>query len=199
MASTFRDAIAFMDNLGIYDVVLPFLLIFTTVFAILEKSKIFGTEVIEDITVTRKNLNSMFAFVTAFLTVASTQLVATINQALAHIALLLLLAVSFLLLVGTFHSGSDPFKLDKDYNAIFMIIMFVGTLLIFLNAIKTEDGVPWLVFAWEWVMKNFTSGAFGALVLTIVIVVIMSTITAEPSKNKSGFLGFGGKKEEEEK
>ena len=44
MASTFREVLLFFEQIGIYDVVLPFLLVFTIVFAILEKTKLFGTE-----------------------------------------------------------------------------------------------------------------------------------------------------------
>ena len=41
--SVFRGIIEFFEKIGIYDVVLPFLLVFTIVFAILEKTKVFGT------------------------------------------------------------------------------------------------------------------------------------------------------------
>ena len=44
MVSSFRETIIFFEELGVYDVILPFLLVFCIVFAILEKSKIFGTE-----------------------------------------------------------------------------------------------------------------------------------------------------------
>ena len=42
--SVFGEAIQFLAKLGIYDVVLPFLLVFTIVFAIMEKTKLLGTE-----------------------------------------------------------------------------------------------------------------------------------------------------------
>ncbi|MBN2422398.1 hypothetical protein JXB41_04160 [Candidatus Woesearchaeota archaeon] len=185
MASTFRDAIVFLDRMGIYDVVLPFLLVFTTVYAILEKSKIFGVDVVNDVELSRKNLNSMFAFVTAFLVVASTQIVAAINEAVANITLLLLLAVCFLLLVGTFHTGKDEFKLEKRYVTIFSIIMFVGIALIFLHAVKTKEGTPWLVYGWEWVMAHWDSGSFGALILTLFVIGMMFYITRAPGKEES--------------
>ncbi|MBN1501940.1 hypothetical protein JW930_00210 [Candidatus Woesearchaeota archaeon] len=195
----FRGAIQFLEKIGVYEVVLPFLLIFTIIFAILEKSKIFGTETIDNIEYTKKNLNSMFAFVTAFLAVASTRLVAAINEAAANITILLLLAVCFLLLVGTFHSGKEEFDLLSQYKAIFYVIMFVSILLIFLHAIKTEDGTPWLTFVWDYIVNNISSAAFGALILTLVLIGLMSWITSSPSKEKS-FLGFKtGKKEDEEK
>ena len=42
--SPFTTGIQFLDRLGVYEVLLPFLLIFTLVFAILEKTRAFGTE-----------------------------------------------------------------------------------------------------------------------------------------------------------
>jgi len=47
MASPFRNTLDFFDNIGIFDVVLPFLLVFTIVFALLERTKVFGVEEIE--------------------------------------------------------------------------------------------------------------------------------------------------------
>lgn len=194
--SPFRGAIEFLDKIGVYEVILPFLLIFTIVYAILEKSRLFGTELVNDKDVPKQNLNSMFAFVSAFLAVASTRLVAAVNEATANMTVLLLLGVCFLLLVGVFHTGKEEFDVHQGYKTIFMIIMFVGIILIFLHAIKTEDGTPWLTFAYEFIVNNFSSSAFGALVLTLILIGLMSYITS--SGESKGFLGFGGKKKEKE-
>ena len=55
-ASAFRSALDFFVQLGIYDVVLPFLLVFTLVFAFLEKSRVYGTEKVGDKEIPKKNL-----------------------------------------------------------------------------------------------------------------------------------------------
>src|SRR3989338_8683840 len=89
--STFRGVIVFLDKIGVYDVILPFLLVFTIVFAILEKTKILGSEKIDGKEHPKKNINAMVAFVIAFLVIASTQLVAVINQVMANVILLLIL------------------------------------------------------------------------------------------------------------
>ena len=57
MVSTFRGVLEFFQDLGVYDVILPFLLIFTIVFAILEKARVFGTEEIDGTKYTKKNHN----------------------------------------------------------------------------------------------------------------------------------------------
>ena len=74
--SVFGGTLVFFHDIGIYDVVLPFLLTFTIVFAMLEKTKIYGTEKDEKGNlVTRKNLNSMTAFVAGFFVVATTAII----------------------------------------------------------------------------------------------------------------------------
>jgi len=69
MASVLGNVIQFFEKIGIYDVVLPFLLTFTIIFAILEKTKVLGTFGKEKDS--KKNLNAMVAFVMGFLVIAS--------------------------------------------------------------------------------------------------------------------------------
>ena len=195
--SPFSTGIAFLDRLGVYEVLLPFLLIFTLVFAILEKTKIFGTEEVNGQEIAKKNLNSMFAFVTSFLVVASTRLVAAVNEAVANMTILLLLGFSFLLLVGVFHTGKDEFDLkDGPFKTIFMWLMFIGILAIFLHAIKTDNGTPWLFFAWGFIVNNLDTGAMGALILTVLIVALMGYITGKSGEGSLGLNNSNNKKEE---
>ncbi len=186
MVSEFREVLSFFDTLGIYDVVLPFLLIFTIVYAILEKTKVFGTEKVGENQVTRKNLNSMIAFVSAFFVIASTKLVAFINETIAMVVLLLILGVSFLILAGSFHTGDKEFFLEGAWRTIFMVIMFIGIILIGLNAAKTESGESWLEYGWSYMVGHWDSTAVGSIVLLLVIVGFMVYITYEnkPAKKK---------------
>jgi len=135
--TAFRQVIGVLVDLGIYDVILPFLLVFTIVFAILEKTKVLGIDKIEGTEVTKKNLNAMLSFVIAFLVIASTQLVSIISQVMSHVVLLLILAVCFLMLVGVFF-GDKEFTLKEfpGWVKFFMILMFVGIVVIFLNALN---------------------------------------------------------------
>ena len=119
----FRGGLVFLEQIGVYDVVLPFLLTFTLVFALLEKTKILGVQkdpYSSDKTMhPKKNLNSMVAFVIAFLVIASSQLVAIINEALANFVLLLLLIVCFLVLMGTFYSEKEEVVLKGGWRTFF--------------------------------------------------------------------------------
>ena len=83
--SILSGTIAFMAKIGVYDVVLPFVLVFTLFFAFLEKSQVLGIEVVKDSKgaehrFTRKNLNAIIAFSAAFFVVASAQLVRRLKE-----------------------------------------------------------------------------------------------------------------------
>lgn len=178
-ASGFRGVIDFLGKLGVYDVILPFLLIFTIVFAILEKTKILGTEKVGDKEVTKKNLNSMVALVVAFLVIASTKLVAVVNEVMANVVLLLILAICFLLLVGVFF-GSKEFTLEKypGWIKFFMVLMFLGIVLIFLNALDWLKYLLALIDNWdaEWAVT---------IIFMIIILGFMWYIVKEPGTPSS--------------
>ncbi len=172
--SGFRGAVEFLGKLGVYDVVLPFLLVFTIVFAILEKTKILGVEKVDGKEITKKNINAMVAFIVAFLVIASTQLVSVINQVMANIILLLVLAVCFLLLVGVF-LGTKEFTLADYPNWLkfFMVLMFLGIVLIFLNALD------WLNAVWKF-LSNWPQEQVVTVVFLIIIIGFIGYIVHEP-------------------
>ena len=176
--SAFRGVVDFLGELGVYDIVLPFLLVFTIVFAILEKTKVLGLDKVNGKELTKKNLNAMVAFVVAFLVIASTQLVAAINTVMANIVLLLILAICFLMLVGTFF-GDKEFTL-KDFpgwTKFFMALSFIGIVVIFLDALDWLQYVYALFIYWdaEWAVT---------IVFFIIILVFMWYVVHDPNPKK---------------
>jgi len=168
-----------MNKIGLYDVILPFLLVFTIVFAILEKTKILGTSKgPEGHETTKKNINAIVSFVMSFLVIASTKLVSVINEAVANTVLVLILIICFMLLVGAMHTGEKEFSLERfpTWLKFFMFLAFIGIALIFLNALG------WL--------ENILGAARGAnmewissLIFLAIIGVIVWLIAKEPSKS----------------
>lgn len=172
MASILGNVIGFLQKIGIYDVVLPFLLTFTIVFAILEKTKVLGPD--------KKNLNSMVAFVIGFLVIASSKIVAAITQVSSQIIVLLLLSVFFLMLVGTFFGKDEEVALTGKWKWIFMVIMFLGVVFIFLNAIKTKSGYSWLEVVLNFISQFWTSTAVASIILIIGVVVFVWLMVSPP-------------------
>ena len=184
MATPFREVIEFFDSIGLFDVVLPFLLVFTIVFAILEKTKVLGTEDIDGKKYTKKNLNAIAAFVMAFLVVASSQLVEIITKVSANAVIVLFLSVLFLLLVGSFHKEGEPIFLEGGWKVVFMVIVFISIVGIFLDAIKSPDGRTWLerVFDFTGTGGDELGGSIVLLAL-IVLFIIYATKESAPAKS----------------
>jgi len=181
MASPFRQVLDFFDKIGLFDVVLPFLLVFTIVFAILEKTKVLGTEDIEGKRYTKKNLNAIASFVIAFLVVASSQLVEIITKVSSNAVVVLFLSVLFLLLVGSFHKEGEPIFLEGGWKVVFMIIVFLAIVGIFLDAIKSPDGRTWLQRLGDFTGSGGDELAGSIILLTLVVLFIVYAVK-EPSK-----------------
>ncbi len=180
MATPFRRVLEFFDSIGVYDVVLPFMLVFTIVFAIFEKTKVLGTDEIEGKKYTKKNLNAIASFVMAFLFVATKELVAIVNQTVANAIIVLFFTVLFLLLIGSFYKEGESVFLEGMWKTIFMIIVFLAIVGIFLNAIKTSDGRSWLQL-----LGDFTSTGdelIGSVVLLVLMVLFIAYAIKEPAK-----------------
>ena len=179
MVTPFRGIIEFFTDIGLYDVVLPFLLVFTIVFAILEKTKVFGTEKIEGKEFTKKNINAMASFVISFFVIASSRLVEIITEVSSQAVLLLLLSVLFLLLVGSFFKEGAGVFLEGGWRILFMVIMFVGIVLIFLNSLG------WLDKVWDFIGRGQGGNAVGSIILIVIIIFFMIYVVKEPKSFSS--------------
>ncbi|MBU1201151.1 MAG: hypothetical protein KJ583_01695 [Nanoarchaeota archaeon] len=175
-------ALSFMNDLGIYDVVLPFLLVFTIVFAILEKTKIFGVEDFDGHKITRKNMNAMTAFVMAFFVVGSAKLVGLINQVASQVFLLMLLFVLFLMLAGVLQKDGE-YELASGWKKALMGIAFTVIVLIFLNAIG------WLEDIYEFLTNYWDTQAVSTVITLIFIGLFIFWITKSPAPTKKAEKG----------
>ncbi len=173
--SVFRGGLEFLDKVGIYDVVLPFLLTFTLVFALLEKTKILGVQAdsySEDKTeYPKRNLNSMVAFVIAFFVVASSQLVALINKTVSSVFILLLLAVMFMLVIGTF--GRDE-EFAFNNKTVFIVIMGIAIVLIFL------DALGWLQIGYNFLKRYWSTEVVSSIIFIVLIAIFIWIMGARP-------------------
>lgn len=181
--TVFGDSINFLVKLGVYDIVLPFLLVFVLVFALLEKTRVLGTDIGKDskgekAEYTKKSLNAMVAFCTGFFVIASSQLVAVINKSVSQIFILLLLIVCFLMVAGAMHQQSstgfflDP-KKHKPYYGIFMALIFISIIAIFMNALG------WLDTIYSFLKDNWNTDYVSAVIFIVLIIGFMAWVTAD--------------------
>lgn len=119
---SFNDIVSYMQQYGIYDVVLPFLLIFAIMFAVLEKTKIFGEN--------KTNINSIIALVIGLLLVAQKSIVDTILTFLPRAALIMVVILMYLLLLSMVAGQEQGYKgLQKIPLGIAMVVILVAVII----------------------------------------------------------------------
>jgi uncharacterized membrane protein YfcA len=179
MSSPLVRALDFLKDFGFFEVILPFLLVFTLVFAILEKTKLFGEENVKGEKYPRKNIDAMIAFVIAFFVIAATNVVGIIKEAMPKISLILVILISFMLLAGSFMGDKQfNFEENKVFKWFLILVIFVGILLIFLSSIKPEgSNESWLETFWNYISSGYESGPIiGTVILIIFLVVIIGYV-----------------------
>jgi len=176
--SAFRNVLDLMNRIGLYDVVLPFLLVFTVVFAVLEKTKIFGTVKRDDVETTKKNLDAIVAFVIAFFVVASARLVEIITDVSSNIVLMMLFSFFFLILVGMLIQSEKGIELQGGWKVLFYVLTFVALIIIFLGALG------WLPIIGHY-LGSFWDTEFvaGLILLLISVGFIYLVVGGSPKKS----------------
>lgn len=151
-----------LDAWGLTDIMLPFLLIFVVIFAILQKTKILGED--------KKNLNVVVAIVVALLVIvphvtgkfpANTDPVVILNNALPQVSLVLVAIIFLLVMIGVF--GQDQVMLGVSMPGWIALISFLIILAIFGSSAG-------------WWSSGFSSGIedlFGAESVAIFIMLLM--------------------------
>lgn len=109
----FLDVLSTWEQMGVFNVLLPFLLVFAITFAILEKIHLFGTE--------KRNINGIIAAVFGILVVRNQYVIGIINRFLPNISLFMIIILMFLLLVGTF-TGKDNATVERTLGKAAMYI-----------------------------------------------------------------------------
>ncbi len=144
---------------GVFEFLLPFLLIFTLAFAILEKTKILGED--------KKNINAVIALIMGLLMVTQFEIVQTMNNFLPKISLFLVIAVMFLVMVSLFGAN-----LEHGFSGIFWAL---GPSLGF--------EVPyWIESSWQTVL-------FVIIIVVIIFMIVGGSNKGRTFKNRAEDIG----------
>lgn len=170
----------FLQEFGFFDVILPFLLIFTVVFGILEKTKIFGVDEVDGKKYPKKNINAMVAFAIGFFVVAAKEVVESLKVSLPNVALVLIIAICFMMLAGSFLGDKEfSFEGRRGWLIFLTVIMFIAILLIFLNSLG------WLSTLIAFIMANTSTVLLPLVLLIVVVVTILFVVGKKPKPEGS--------------
>ncbi len=129
-----KDVLIAMDRIGFTDVILPFILVFTVVFAVLQRSKVLGVNAKG---APKSNYNAMVAFVLAFFVLIMVRTLNVITWFTRYLALLL---VAFVLLgvIFSFLGVREHHKNTLMFVALMLIIFVLFEVLAFTGAISDD-------------------------------------------------------------
>ncbi len=175
----FSSLVSNLESIGFYEVVLPFFLIFTIIFGILEKTRIFGQD--------SHKFNIIIALVTGFLVVRNQTLVALMNSFLPNVSMFVLIIIAFLIILGIFGVQSD--KWTGGIMFVFMIIAVVGVIWGLTQA-ADQEGIQWLP-DWLDITREDVYILGGVAALLIALWFIVGKKTQEEYRFFKGFRDIG--------
>lgn len=174
-----------LDNWGLTDVMLPFLLIFVIIFAVLQKTKILGEG--------KKNLNVVVALVVGLLVIIphvtgrfppDADPVVIMNEALPQVSLVLVAIIFLLILIGVF--GQDYVLLGVAMPGWITFISLGIIILIFGGAAGW-----WSSGFDQFLEEKFGSEAVAIVIMLLVFGITIAWITSEGKDEKAGLKRFG--------
>jgi len=146
----FKAVIENLIDIGFYDIILPFILVYAVVFAILQKSKIFeGGSSDKKLS---SNVNAIVAFVFGLFVVAAYNVVSIIQQVIVKSAVIILFILCVLIVLG-FIFGDKYTELfaDKKIKYALGITVFLTVFIILLN----------ILGFWEWLEDWWDGSSWG--------------------------------------
>ncbi len=179
----FRNALYSLESLGLSDVILPFILVFTVVFAIMQKVKPLGAE--SD--AKTKSYNVVIALVMSLAVViphvlgyypANADVVNIINAALPQVSIVLVAILMVLLIVGLFGGKAEWGSSLSGWIAIFAFIIVTY---IFGRAAGWFEYLP----SWLYWLDNPDTQAM--LLVIAIFALVIWFITKEDRPKEPGF------------
>ncbi|MBW3011153.1 hypothetical protein KY326_02970 [Candidatus Woesearchaeota archaeon] len=181
--TVFGGVVEFMRRLGFYDVILPFLLVFALLYAILDKTKVLGEESPGE---PKRSLNAIVAFAIAVLVVGATKVVSIINQAIANFVIVIVVVAFFLITISLFVGEGGIMKFTKAgepghkwFIYVFLPGIFIVILLIILHAIG------WLQRIMDFLGANWKEEWVATILFLIGIAVFIGIIVRSDRGNRN--------------
>lgn len=171
-------------SIGIYDVILPFVFIFTIVYATLEKTRLFGGY---------KNINAMVAFCIGFIATASIATVEGIQKFFVATGFFMIVGLCIMILASMFGITSIAGKGNKWYDKMprLIIVVIVGVGILYMLSIAF--GFNRILAS---LVPNISSTIVQSVIVGAIFVLIMWFIVRSPgSKENSSSKSSSGSSE----
>ncbi len=152
MPVDFYSVFSELQAMGVYDYVLPFLLMFAITFAILEKLKIFGD---------KSNINLLVSLIMGLVLVSRPDITFMINNFIPKISLFILVILMFLIVFGIFGGRTEGWE---SYGIIIALVVCIVAVIWALYP-GGLYGLPY------WLRPDSRDKAWIVLLITIVVAI----------------------------
>lgn len=176
MAIDLRESLSFFEDIGIFDVALPFLLVFTLVFAILDKTEIIGKN---------RGVNTTVSLVAALLFVRNVALVELLNRFLPNVSMFLVVILMLLLMIGIVAGPHTAWKGTTMGVAVIVSILAIIWALTTDKLAENFSLPGWVV--------NLDDQTKATILFIAIFVLVIFWVTKEDREGKEGFLEKLGK------
>ncbi len=169
-----RDLFQFLKDFGVYEYILPFVLVTTIIFAVLEKTEIFGKG--------KTNVNIVISFVVGLLLVAQQSIVETINLFLPRVSLIIVVILMGLVVVTMF--VGDAFKgWTGGISTLAILIAIVAVVL----ALSPNFNFGYN-YDLSWITPQDRARLLVVGVLVIIFGLLFRALKGNSGSNKSNWL-----------
>ena len=175
---TFESVILYLQQVGVADVLLPFILIFTVIFAILEKIKVLGEK--------SKRFNVIIALVIALAVVfqhilypSRNDVVNLLSRVFPTTAIFIIATLMIFLLLGLFGAKPGWTKGAGGWLSIIAILV-VGGIFTYAAGWWGRGNLP------NWLSWLQDPGTIVLIVIILVFIIVIGYITGGDEENKDG-------------
>jgi hypothetical protein len=152
------------------EIILPFVLLFTILFALLQKSQILGKD--------KRQIDAIVSLVLGLIVVSFANAVGIITSLVPFLAVAVVIILVFLILWSMVFQGDEPFKVNKGLKVALGILIGVAVVVAVLIATGAWDYIKY-----EWIYAGDNSALFTNVIF-LVIVVVAIAIVVWPGKKE---------------
>ena len=163
------------------EMILPFLLIFSVTFAILQKTKILGDG--------KKQIDAIVALVIGLIVITFGYATNLINSLIPFLAVSIVVILIFMILYGMTFQGRDELKIHQGIQITVGILAALGLLIVLL----VSTG------AWDYLYDRFFLGGDSSSLVTnviFIVVIVAVVLVATLTNSGSGSSGSSEKKKD---
>ncbi len=175
-----EEFIRILESWGLTDVLLPFMIFFVIIFAILQKTRILGEE--------KRRFNAIISFAIAMLVVVphvlgkyppGADVIDIMNEAIPNVSIIVIAVIMLLIIVGVL--GGERNWLGGSLSGWFAIAALIIVIWVFGSAAGWWIGL-------EWFNNFFGSDTIAIVIMVLVFAIVIWWITRSDGEQKAGAL-----------